>query len=105
MRILLKTDFQGLRKWHWKRTYREGKSISRFIACDIRRDVEIVDDSKVDFGEVTARVRTWNTLYYAKGIGTKPPIDDERRIEIRDLWKWDGEPWGSPVPDSTDRCR
>jgi hypothetical protein len=91
------------RLWRWKRAYSIGKIVTRFIAPDIRRDVDVVDTSEIESGVITVRTRTWNVLYHIKEIKEKPPFGDVRRIEIRDLWKWEGELWGGPVPDSTDR--
>ena len=91
-----------LRLWHWKRRYRRGSVLTGFIACDVRRDVEVVDTSVIESGVISARTRTWNVLYAAKGIAPEPGFGDVRQVEIKELWKWSGRPWGGPVPPSTD---
>jgi hypothetical protein len=91
--------FASLRRWLHRRRYRPGAQVSRFVARDIRRDVEIVDASEVDGGFVTARVRTWNVLYVARGLAPIPQLGPPQRLPIADLWRWDGAPWGGPVPD------
>jgi hypothetical protein len=93
----------ALRKFrirYWKRRYRTGRTFTRFIAPDIRREIEIIDTSHIESGVISARVRTWNVLYAVKGIKQPPPFDEPRTIEIKELWKWTGKPWGGPVPKS-----
>jgi hypothetical protein len=65
----------------------------------VRRDVEIVDASEVEGGFVTAKVRTWNVLYVARGFATVPEYGPPRRLAIDALWNWDGASCGGPVPD------
>lgn len=78
--------FAQLKRYFRRRKYTAGAQVSRFLAPDIRRDVEIVDASEVNAGFVTARIRTWNVLYAAKGLGGTPDFEGPRRIAIRDLW-------------------
>lgn len=73
--------------------------VSRFVAKDIRRDVNIVDSSNIAKGLITAKLRTWNVLYDINGIEKKPSFEDTQEIEVAKLWNWDGESWGGPVPD------
>ena len=91
--------FNMIRRWYRRRRYRPGRVIARFLAPDIRRDVEIVDASQIDTGLISARIRTWNVLYAAKGLEAEPPFGEVRTIEIKDLWVWTGELWGGPVPE------
>lgn len=88
-----------LRNWLRKRRFRRGNQLTRFLVPDVRRDVEIVDDSEVESGFVTARVRTWNVLYVARGFATAPAFGPPRPLAIDALWHWDGASWGGPVPD------
>jgi hypothetical protein len=88
-----------LRRWLWRRRYRPGRVVSCFVARDVRRDVEVLDAAQIDGGIITARVRTWNVLYAAKGLAPVPAFGDVRTVEIRDLWVWSGTPWGGPVPE------
>lgn len=78
--------------------YRRGATISRFVTRDIRRDVEVVDDSEVDAGFVTVRVRTMNALYVVSGLAREPESGAPRRLPIDELWTWTGASWGGPVP-------
>jgi len=100
--MMLLAILHKLRLWHRKRRYRPGKIITRFVARDIRRDVEVVDASQIERGVIRARTRTWNLLYAAHGVSSKPPFGDVRMIMLRDLWKWSGESWGGPVSTSED---
>lgn len=71
-----------------------GARLTRFVAKDVRRDVEIVDASELDQGFVRARIRTWNVLYVARGMAAVPELEPPRRVAIADLWTWTG-----PVPN------
>ena len=89
-----------LRVWFWKRQYRQGSVISRFLAPDIRREVEVVDTSDITSGVLTVRTRTWNVLYAIRGHQPEPAFGAVRSVEIANLWRWSGELWGGPVPSS-----
>src|SRR4051794_32834584 len=88
---------QKLRLWFWKRRYRPGRVVTEFVAPDIRRDVEVIDVSRIASGVIVARTRTWNVLYVIRGFETEPPFGDVCELAIKDLWKWGGQPWGGPV--------
>jgi hypothetical protein len=98
---MLQNVFKKTRLWYWKSHYRSGRVLTRFLAKDIRRDIEVVDVSRIDAGLISARIRTWNVLYAVKGLAPEPPFGDVREIQIRDLWIWSGETWGGQVPDSS----
>ena len=70
-----------------RRKYRRGARLSRFIALDVRRDVEIVDDSEVAEGFVVARIRTWNVLHAAKAGEVPPELCEARRVAVEELWR------------------
>jgi hypothetical protein len=80
--------------------YRPGQVVSRFLATDVRRDVQVVDASGIDAGLLKVRTRTWNVLYTIKGLSPEPPFVEVRTVAVRDLWAWSGEPWGGPIPDA-----
>jgi hypothetical protein len=101
---MLLAALHKIRSWYWTRRYRPGRTITQFIACDVRRDVEVVDASRAAAGVLTVKTRTWNVLYAIRGIEPQPPFGDIREVAIPDLWKWSGESWGGPVPASTDRA-
>lgn len=95
-----------IQKCYWRIAYRRGKSYTRFIAPDIKREVEIVDTRRVADGIVTARTRTWNLLYQISfETYREPPFGPEREIPIEALWYWGGESWGGSVPKGTDDAR
>jgi hypothetical protein len=87
-----------LLRWRRKK-YRRGARLTQFVAPDVRREVEIIDDSEIDDGFVTVRARTWNVLYEIKLGKQAPELSEPRRIAIREMWEWTGQPWGGPVPD------
>ena len=88
-----------LRRLYWKKTYRPGRIVSRFVAKDVRREVVVVEASQVDAGFISARIRTWNVLYAAENLTQKPPFGEVRRVEIGSLWNWTGPDWGGPVTE------
>lgn len=90
--------FGKLRRYLLRRRYAAGARLTRFLAPDVRRDVEIVDASELEQGYVSARIRTWNVLHAAHGAPA-PELEAPRRVAISELWRWTGEPWGGPVPD------
>ena len=90
----------SIRRWFRRRHYRVGQTISRFIGFDVRRDVEVVDTSRLDEGFITARVRTGNLLYQNKGLASAPEFEPPREIALVNLWRWTGEAWGG-LPDGT----
>ena len=87
-----------LRRWQWRRTYQEGKQLSRFVAIDIKREIQVIDTAKLAQGILTVRTRTWNLLYAGRGIAKKPDFGPAQEIEIAKLWQWNGPSWGGPVP-------
>ena len=83
-----------------KRRYRVGRKISRFIARDVRRDVEVTSNSRLHEGFITVRIRTTNVLYQMSGLVPESEFDDPHEIAIADLWRWSGKSWGG-LPDGT----
>lgn len=92
----------GIRRRRNRRVYAAGARVSRFVATDVQREVEIVDASDVDDGYVQARVRTWNVMYVARGLATKPGFGEARRVGVESLWIWHGPDWGGPVVEYDD---
>lgn len=91
-----------IRQWWLRKSYRAGKVVTNFIARDIRRDVEVIDDSRILEGVLIVRTRTWNVLYHLKNIQQKPEFGEPREVAINALWDWSGESWGGPVPQTAD---
>lgn len=89
-----------LRNWWRRRTLREGRVVSQFVACDIRRDIWIVSASRIDDGLITARVRTTNVLYLSKGLVPPSEFEEARELRIDEMWRWTGNSWGG-LPDGT----
>jgi hypothetical protein len=92
--------FKSIQNWFRRRRFREGETISRFIACDIRREVQVVSAARIVDGFITAHIRTSNVLYTSKGLVAKPEFEPAREIRIDELWKWTGKSWGG-LPDGT----
>ena len=94
------TLFKGIRDWLRRWRYREGKTLSRFIACDVRRDILIVSAARVGDGVITGRVRTTNLLYLSGGLIPEPEFEPARELRIAEMWRWTGQRWGG-LPDGT----
>ena|ERR1043166_423487 len=92
--------FTRLQNWFRRWRYQEGTTLSRFIACDIRRDILIISAAKVEQGIIVGRVRTTNVLYLSYGLVTEPEFEPERELRIDEMWHWTGQPWGG-LPDGT----
>lgn len=92
--------FESIQAWLRRPGYRVGQTLSRFVATDVRRDVEIMDVSRLDQGFITAQVRTTNVLYQRRGLVPESQFDEAREIAIVDLWQWAGHAWGG-LPDGT----
>ncbi|RYD85065.1 MAG: hypothetical protein EOP84_03695 [Verrucomicrobiaceae bacterium] len=90
----------ALRIWCLRRRYRVGKTISQFVAKDVRREVDVLDTRRLDEGFITARVRTTNILYQMSGLVAESEFEQAREIAIVDLWLWTGKSWGG-LPDGT----
>jgi len=96
----MKHWIQNAKKWRRRRIYKAGMRISRFIAKDVKREIEIVSAEEIDDGFVMAKVRTYNLLYLSKRLTKKEPFSPAQRMAIDDLWKWTGKSWGG-LPDGT----
>ena len=92
--------FKRVRNWLCRRWYREGRTLSRFIAPDIRRDIRIVSAARVEDGILTVSVRTMNVLYLSRGLVLEPEFEPAVEIRPNEMWHWTGQPWGG-LPDGT----
>jgi hypothetical protein len=88
---------QSLHLGYRRRNFRAGRTLTRFIAKDVRRDIEIINASEIADGFLTVRIRTWNVLYAIKHIATIPDFSEPRRVKIQDMWHWKGPSCGGPV--------
>jgi hypothetical protein len=96
----LSNMFQSLKYWIRRRRFREGRTISRFIARDVRRDILIVSAARIDEGIITGRVRTTNVLYRSHGLVHEPEFEPPRELRIEKMWDWTGRSSGG-LPDGT----
>ena len=92
--------FKRLRNWLRRRSLREGRVVSRYIARDVRRDILIVSAAKVDQGIITGRVRTTNVLYLSRGLVGQPEFSPAVELRTDEMWSWTGQDWGG-LPDAT----
>lgn len=83
--------FWSLTRWYRRRGFREGRTISRFIACDIRRDILIVSAARIDEGIITGRVRTLNILYVSHGLVREPEFEPPTELRVKRMWDWTGQ--------------
>jgi hypothetical protein len=94
------TLFKTIRDRFRRLQFREGRTLSRFIAKDIRREILIVSAAKVEEGIITGRVRTTNVLYASRGLVPMPEFEPARELRINEMWHWTGKSWGG-LPDGT----
>jgi hypothetical protein len=92
--------FMRVKNWLRRRWYREGRTLSQFIARDVRREILIVSAAKVEEGIITGRVRTKNLLYCSRGLVPWPEYGPPRELRIDEMWHWTGQRWGG-LPDGT----
>lgn len=92
--------FQSLQRWIRRRRFREGRTISQFIARDVRRDILITSAARIDEGIITGRVRTANVLYFARGLAHQPEFEPPQELRIEKMWHWTGQSWGG-LPEGT----
>ncbi len=92
--------FKHIQSWfrHWR--FREGRTLSQFVARDVRRDIQIVSAARIDEGFITARIRTLNVLYVSKGLTAKPEFEPAREMRLDEILEWTGKSWGG-LPDGT----
>ena len=92
--------FKRVRNWLRRRWYREGATLSRFVACDVRREIQVVSAAWIDEGVITGRVRTTNVLYLSRGLVPEPEFGPPQELRIGEMWHWTGQSWGG-LPDGT----
>jgi hypothetical protein len=90
----MKALFFWVQKWLRRLRYREGRTLSEFIACDIRREVLVVSTARIDEGIIIARVRTTNVLYSHYGLVREPDFGPATETRLTELWQWSGKDWG-----------
>jgi hypothetical protein len=98
--ISIRDCFNRILIWHRRRKFREGRVLSQFIACDIRREILVVSAARIDEGIIVGRVRTTNLLYLSRGLILPPEFEPARELRISEMWQWTGKSWGG-LPDGT----
>lgn len=68
--------------------------LSRFIACDVRRDILVVSAACVEKGLIIGRVRTTNVLYVSHGLVSPSEFEPTRELRLDEMWRWTGQSWG-----------
>jgi hypothetical protein len=91
---------KAIQRWSRRRRFREGRTLSRFIARDVRREIVIVSAARLEEGIITGRERTTNVLYVSKGLTPQPEFGPPREVHIGEMWSWTGKSWGG-LPDGT----
>jgi len=92
--------FKAIQRWFRKRRFREGKTLTRFIARDVRRDIQIISAVRIEEGIIAGRVRTTNVLYLSSGLVPEPEFEPARELRVEEMWRWTGKSWGG-LPDGT----
>ena len=92
--------FKSIQRWFRRRRFREGRTLSQFIARDVRREIQILSAHRIDDGFVTVRVRTSNVLYVIYGLTAEPEFEPAKEMRLDEIWKWTGKSWGG-MPDGT----
>lgn len=89
---------QRVRLWRLRRRFVEGATLARFVARDIKREVEVISADELVSGLVTVRARTWNVLYVSRGFCDEPAFGTPVRVDVDRVWTWRGATSGGPVP-------
>ena len=86
--------FKRIQSWCRRWRFRDGRTISRFIARDVRREILIISAARIDEGIITGRVRTTNVLYLSRRLIPQPEFEPARELRIKEMWTWSGQSWG-----------
>lgn len=95
---MLKALLRSLQLAFRRRKYRTGAKLSEFIARDVKRDITILDDSKIEDGYVVALVRTNNILYTSNNLVEEADYGEPQIVHLNGAWEWGGERWGGTEP-------
>ena len=80
--------------------YSPGRTISKFIARDVKREIRIISNDDIKTGRLIVRVRTINLLYLSKGLVKQDEFSPPFTVEISRMWDWSGSSWGG-LPDGS----
>jgi hypothetical protein len=92
--IAIRRVLNAVRRWHRRRTIRDGAVLSQFVAIDVRREILVQSTARLEEGLITCRVRTINLLYLAHGHVTEPEFGPSQELRVDEMWTWTGQPWG-----------
>ena len=84
----------SIKLWFRRKKYIEGKTISEFIARDIKREVLVLSTEKIEEGIISCQIKTTNVLYQSKGLVEEEEFSEPQDILIDELWSWSGNSWG-----------
>ncbi|KAI9135176.1 hypothetical protein [Acaryochloris sp. CCMEE 5410] len=90
----IKALFHQVQKHRRRQIFRQGQTLSRFVARNIRRDVMILADADIDSSFITARIRTVNVLYMSRHLVPLTLFGLPEQVAVNRLWNWRGQPWG-----------
>ena len=94
--------FKAIKFWFRRCRFREVITLSRFIACDVRRDIRIISVAKIEEEIITGQVRKTNVLYLSKGLIPQPEYEPPKEIRIDEMWRWGGLPNGKSIVEQFD---
>ena len=96
----LRAYFQHRTQQRIRRVLQPGKTVSRFIAKDVKREVLVVNVDDFEDGYIVARTRTNNVLYRINNLVPEQDFGPPMRVAIAELWNWTGQSWGG-LADAT----
>jgi len=86
--------FKKLKLKRLRSKYSVGSIHERFVACDVKRTVEVISADEINQGWITVRAKTANVLYEMGGLTEPPDFGEGQRIKLKDIWVWTGASWG-----------
>ena len=79
-----------IQKFYYKFKYKQGALISQFVAHDIKLEIIVVDNSKIDHGLLLVQERFIDCISFARDNNYNlPEFSEPKLVEIARLWKWD----------------
>ena len=73
---------------YYKNKYQAGKHLSCFIDKDLKKEIIIINNEKLDKGILLVKERSFNKLHLSKGIIENiPEFSAPHEISIDSLWK------------------
>ena len=68
--------FEAVKVWFRRRQYRDGETVSNFIARDVRRDIQVLSTARIDEGIIIAqsRIAARKAMDAAETAGLSEPL-------------------------------